>query len=69
VRHYGEQPGVFELYEDDGLSFDYENGAFGFRTLSFDDGGGREAVTRPGPAMFGPVERWVAMTRKEGNAE
>jgi alpha-D-xyloside xylohydrolase len=26
VRHYGQQPGSFELYDDDGETFDYERG-------------------------------------------
>jgi alpha-D-xyloside xylohydrolase len=26
VRHYGERPGTFELYDDDGETFDYERG-------------------------------------------
>jgi len=61
VRHYGEQPGSFELYEDDGVSFDYEKGAFALRTFSFAEGRGSETITRPGPSMFGAVERWVDM--------
>jgi alpha-glucosidase (family GH31 glycosyl hydrolase) len=28
VRHYGEAQSEFTLYDDDGLSFDYEKGAF-----------------------------------------
>jgi alpha-D-xyloside xylohydrolase len=28
VRHYGEAEGTFSLYDDDGLTFDYESGAF-----------------------------------------
>jgi alpha-D-xyloside xylohydrolase len=62
VRHYGTQPGSFELYEDDGLTFDYEQGAFGLRTFSFRDEQGAETIARPGPGLFGPAERWVTMT-------
>jgi len=61
VRHYGEQPGSFELYEDDGVSFDYEVGTYGLRRLSFADGKGTETIPRSGPRMFGAVERWVEM--------
>ena len=69
VRHYGEQPGSFELYEDDGVSFDYETGAFSLRRFSFADGKGAEVLLRPGPKMFGTVERWVEMTDNRKTVE
>ena len=28
IRHYGEKPGIFNLYDDDGETFDYEKGEF-----------------------------------------
>lgn len=28
IRHYGEKPGSFSLYDDDGETFDYENGNY-----------------------------------------
>ena len=28
IRHYGEKPGVFYLYDDDGETYDYEHGEF-----------------------------------------
>lgn len=28
IRHYGEKPGIYELYDDDGNTFDYEKGEF-----------------------------------------
>lgn len=62
VRHYGDQNGLFELYEDDGNSFDYENGSYSLRTLSFSEGVGSEAITRPGTSLFGAVESWVEMS-------
>ncbi|MFZ9963615.1 MAG: TIM-barrel domain-containing protein [Terrimicrobiaceae bacterium] len=61
VRHYGKAPGTFELYEDDGLSFDYEKGAFGLRLLTYDNGTGKETITKKGPALFGEVASWVQM--------
>ena len=33
IRHYGESPGHFTLYDDDGFSFDYENGHYSWRTI------------------------------------
>lgn len=34
VRHYGSQLGVFQLYDDDGVSFDFEKGAYSLTQLS-----------------------------------
>lgn len=62
VRHYGEKPGSFELYEDDGITLDYEKDGFALRTLGFADGKGSESTTKPGQRMFGRIERWVQMT-------
>lgn len=33
VRHYGEAAGRFDLYDDDGTTFDYERGAFSWTPL------------------------------------
>ena len=33
VRHYGETPGSFALYDDDGTTFAYERGEFSWTTL------------------------------------
>jgi alpha-D-xyloside xylohydrolase len=63
VRHYGKTDGSFELYEDDGTSFDYETGEYSLRTFRFAEGKGGEIETKPGEHLFGPVERWVEMTR------
>jgi alpha-D-xyloside xylohydrolase len=63
VRHYGQQPGSYELYEDDGKTFDFEKDAFSLRTFRFADGQGAETVTKAGEPLFGKVERWVEMTK------
>jgi alpha-D-xyloside xylohydrolase len=34
VRHFGEKESTFLLYDDDGVSFDYERGAFSWSELS-----------------------------------
>jgi alpha-D-xyloside xylohydrolase len=62
VRHYGKASGSFELYEDDGKTFDYEKGSFSLRTFRFSAGKGRDTLVKPGKRLFGPVERWVEMT-------
>jgi len=33
IRYYGEKPGKYELYDDDGETFDYENGAYSWREI------------------------------------
>lgn len=33
IRHYGQAPGEFQLYDDDGETFDYEKGAFSWTRL------------------------------------
>jgi len=63
VRHYGNEPGSFELYEDDGRTFDYEKSEFALRRLDFTGESGRETIAKPGKQLFGPVEKWVKMTR------
>jgi alpha-glucosidase (family GH31 glycosyl hydrolase) len=50
VRHYGDADGRFDLYDDDGVTFAYERGAFSWTTLAVHrDAAGRlqGAVTRP----------------------
>ena len=62
VQVYGNCDGRFDLYEDDGKSFDYEKGEYRIRriTLVQDQSGApkvRETLVRNnGPAMFGPVQ-------------
>jgi len=34
LRHYGREPGDFELYDDDGVSFGYERGAYSWTSLA-----------------------------------
>ncbi|WP_293946746.1 MULTISPECIES: TIM-barrel domain-containing protein [unclassified Sphingobacterium] len=33
IRHYGEREGIYQLYDDDGVSFDYEKGAYAWRRV------------------------------------
>ena len=60
VRHYGQAPGRFLLYEDDGVSFDYEQGRYHWRELCVErDAAGNLAGTaapaRPGVSCYGEV--------------
>ncbi len=34
VRYYGEKPGNYQLYDDDGETFDYEKGMYSFRKIN-----------------------------------
>jgi alpha-D-xyloside xylohydrolase len=34
LRHYGREPGTFELYDDDGVTFGYERGAYSWTPLT-----------------------------------
>ena len=68
VRHYGSAAGAFDLFEDDGRTFDYERGRYRIRRLSVGAGENgrlslRETVVEDAaPPMFGPAELRV-MTR------
>jgi alpha-D-xyloside xylohydrolase len=33
IRYYGTKPGSYQLYDDDGETFDYEKGAYSFREI------------------------------------
>lgn len=66
VRHYGDAAGTFDLYDDDGLTFDYERGAFSWTTLRArrsPDGTLRGEVVpdaKGKPFSYGPI-RWNMM--------
>lgn len=34
IRHYGESPGTYRLYDDDGETFEYEKGVYSWREIS-----------------------------------
>lgn len=68
VRHYGEREGSFELYDDDGVSFDYEDGDFSWTMLRVErDANGRlsGSVTRrtSGPFSYGEIT-WRMMSAR-----
>ena len=56
VRHYGVDDGTFQLYEDDGKSFDYQKGVYRVRTLSFTNQRLTETISKDdADSMFGSV--------------
>lgn len=49
IRHYGEKPGLYQLYDDDGETFDYEQGQFSWREIKVErlnDGKFRESISK-----------------------
>jgi len=69
IQVYGHCQGRFDLYEDDGKSFDYEKGKYRIRRITVlqDQNAGlkvRETLMRnTGPAMFGPVQKAIFMSK------
>ena len=66
VRHYGEKASTYVLYNDDGQSYDFENGAYTLEELkvySTNSGqlrGERNILTK-GTYQYGEIE-WIWMT-------
>lgn len=69
VRHYGTASGSFQLYDDDGRTFDYEKGAYSFTKLSVvKDNTGQLTgetlkVTEGKPFGYSKQVQWVFMTK------
>ncbi|WP_209330144.1 TIM-barrel domain-containing protein [Lunatimonas salinarum] len=69
IRHYGESPGEYLLYDDDGETFDYEKGDYAWRRLSVTrdkNGSWKGEVSKPEkgkPDNLGTVS-WRFMTTK-----
>ncbi|MEH6306675.1 glycoside hydrolase family 31 protein [Olivibacter sp. CPCC 100613] len=50
LRHYGEKPGVYDLYDDDGETFNYEKGDYSFRRVKVErnkDGKWKGSISPP----------------------
>ncbi|TAD82453.1 MAG: DUF5110 domain-containing protein [Bacteroidetes bacterium] len=71
VRHYGTAPGSFDLYDDDGTSFNYERGQCSFTRLTVQKlangrlGGTMQAPTGGKPFGYSNAVKWVYMTEGE----
>ncbi len=67
-RHYGEKPGKYRLYDDDGETFNYEKGEFSWREIRIEkskDGSIKGSVSSPQPGKpdnLGAIT-WKSMTR------
>lgn len=62
VRYYGKKDASFTLYDDDGTSFDYENGAFSKTELSVKNNAGNVASTGKTDWTYSDVQ-WNFMTK------
>lgn len=68
VRHYGKKPGTYLLYDDDGLTYDYEDGEYQFREIKIkrsQDGVLEGTISPPEknkPNTIGEVS-WKYMTK------
>jgi alpha-D-xyloside xylohydrolase len=69
IRHYGEKPGKYMLYDDDGETFNYEKGEFSWREIKVEkdkSGKLKGAISAPvknKPNTVGNVT-WKFMTAK-----
>jgi alpha-D-xyloside xylohydrolase len=66
LQHYGQNPGAFTLYDDDGKTFDYEKGKFTLSKYSVQRNpqgklAGNQAIQVP--MSYLPEVRWVFMTK------
>ena len=66
IRHYGMKPGVFQLYDDDGTSFNYEQGEYAWAELKvlMENGALTPRMEVSNREFFGYNEdpEWVFMT-------
>lgn len=68
IRHYGQKPGRYLLYDDDGVTFDYEKGAYSWREIVITCGekgtfkGSISKALKGKPDNIGQV-KWIFMTK------
>lgn len=60
VRHYGQSSGTYQLYDDDGETFDYEQGSYSWRTITVTV----DAKGRPHGSVSKPVSGKPCTVRK-----
>lgn len=64
IRYYGEKPGKYRLYDDDGETFDYEKGAYSWREIKVENHKGTiSAAIKGKPNTINKVT-WKFMTKK-----
>lgn len=71
IRYYGRTDGSAELYEDDGTSFDYEQGQFKIRRFTVTNKEGQapileeKVIKADGPSLFGTVKQFSTMSQEK----
>jgi alpha-D-xyloside xylohydrolase len=64
IRYYGEKPGRYLLYDDDGETFNYEKGEYSWREIKVENGKGTISAPVSGkPNTVGNVT-WRFMTKR-----
>jgi alpha-D-xyloside xylohydrolase len=69
VRVYGSSEGMYDLYEDDGVSFEYRKGSYRIRrmTVTMNNDGelslSEDIVRNESEPMFGPIQSVTFMSR------
>jgi alpha-D-xyloside xylohydrolase len=66
LQHYGQNPGAFTLYDDDGKTFDYEKGKFTLSHYTVEKNLQGKLVGNQAtqvPMSYLPEVRWVFMTK------
>src|SRR5258705_921191 len=71
IRHYGEKPGKYLLYDDDGETFNYEKGEYSWREIKVEQDKNRQwqgSITAPVKDKPNSIAKvtWMFMT-KAGN--
>jgi len=70
IRHYGEKPGRYLLYDDDGETFNYEKGDYSWREIKVEKDkkqqwkGTISAAVKDKPNSIGNVS-WKFMTKPQ----
>ncbi len=67
IRHYGTKNGTYDLYDDDGETFDYEKGTYSWRTLKVERLQNGKSKNSISPAEKGKPDAigkltWIEMT-------
>ena len=67
IRHYGNKAGLYQLYDDDGESFDFEKGIYSITKLQVSEKGGKlnGKVSDPEGSWSTPYgeAQWIFMTQ------
>jgi alpha-glucosidase (family GH31 glycosyl hydrolase) len=65
IRRYGTKNGKYELYDDDGETFDYEKGDYSWRQISFEKQSSGDIIKQISPAGPGKPDNIGNITWKQ----